>query len=347
VYPITPTGIKTRIPLLSVIFVAATLLFSGCRSNLLTQPTATPTPEPTATATLPPTPTPLPDMVVLAASGSESSFQTAQSTLQQLAENSGMVFETRPGIETGEITANFKVAVFLDVPGNLPDLLAAAPETQFLVISPVDIQTSPNLTVIRARRENEAFAAGYATALVGYDWRTAGLLPADTALGASLADAFRNGQSFLCGTCTPYYAPFAAFPLVEALPSASTAADWQAGMQEILQSYVYSLYISPEAASPELYNFLTTLNLPIVGGAAPPQEIRPLYAATISTDIATPLRDVWENLINSQGGKSINANIQISDVNPDLLTPGRQMDTERMIQDLTNGLIDPLTPAMQ
>jgi hypothetical protein len=325
---------------------AAALLLAGCQNNPLAQPTATLPPTPIPTATVPPTPTPLPEKAVLVG-GTERSFSAIQTVMQELAAGSGLVFESRPAVETADITPDWKVAVFLSVPGNLPDLLAAAPETQFVIISPVDIQSGANLTVLRERREMQAFAAGYTTALAGYDWRAAGLLPSDTPLGESLTDAFRNGQIYFCGTCNTYYAPYANFPLVKALPSASSTADWQTAMQEIALNYVYSVYVAPEAATPEFYSYLITLNVPIIGGTTPPDEVRPLYAATVQIDLTSPLREVWGELVSGQGGKTINAAIQISDVNPDLLTPGRQMRAEMTIEELMNGLIDPFSPPLE
>lgn len=337
-----------RAHIIRVFFFAATavgLLLAGCAAAPV-QPTSPPTTTPAPTATAQPTPTPLPEVVALVG-GEESNFSVVQTLMQQLADQNNLVFETRQVLEGNEITPGWKIVVLLTLPENLPDLLAAAPQTQFVVVSPVDIQSGANLTVIRIRREMEAFTAGYLSALVGYDWRTAGLLPSDTPLGGALSDAFRNGQLYLCGTCNTYYAPYASFPLVKMLPSTSSPMDWQAAMQEIAFSYVYSVYVAPEAASPELYSYLITLNIPIVGGALPPDEIRALYAASIHSDISSPLQDLWDELLAGQGGKTVNASIQIGDINPDLLSPGRQLQTEKMIADLTGGWIDPFSPSLE
>ncbi|NPV75062.1 MAG: hypothetical protein HPY59_01680 [Anaerolineae bacterium] len=338
-----------RAPSVRIFFFAAMaigLLLAGCASAAPVEPTAASTAEPAPTATELPTPTPLPEKVVLVGGG-ESNFAAVQALMQELAAQDGLVFETRPVLEASEITPEWKIVALLTLPGNLPDLLAAAPQTQFVVVSPVDIQSGANLTVIRVRGEMEAFTAGYLTALVGYDWRTAGLLPSDTPLGGALSDAFRNGQIYFCGTCNTYYAPYARFPLVKALPSASSPLDWQTAMQEMALSYVYSVYVAPEAASPELYSYLITLNIPITGGALPPDEVKALYAASIHSDIGSPLQDLWEELLAGQGGKAVNADIQISDVNPDLLSPGRQLQAEKMIADLTGGWIDPFSPPLE
>ncbi|MCC6147357.1 MAG: hypothetical protein IT308_07300 [Anaerolineaceae bacterium] len=335
-------------PIRALFFAAAAglLFLAGCNTAAPAGPTAVPTAAMPATPTTPPTATPLPEKVVLVG-GQEESFAAVQALVQELADRDGFVFETMPALDAGMIAPEWKIAVFLSLPGNLPDLLSAAPQTQFVVISPADIQSGANLTVIRIRRELEVFTAGYTTALAGYDWRTAGLLPSDTPMGEVLSDAFRNGQLYLCGTCTPYYAPFAKFPLVKMLPSAASPLDWQTAMQEMALSYIYSVYVAPEAATPELYSYLITLNVPITGGMPPPDEVRPLYAASIRSDVLTPLQEVWAELLAGQGGKTLNAAIQLSDVNPDLLSPGRQMQIEKMIEDLTSGWINPFSPALE
>lgn len=323
-----------------------TLLLAGCNAAPQVQPTANLLPSPTAAPTQPPTATPLPEKVVLVGEH-ESNFPAAQALLEELSAQDHLLLEIRPTLEPGEITPEWKIVVLLSRPDNLSDLLAAAPQTQFVLISAHDIEAGGNLSTIRARRELEAFAAGYLSALVGYDWRTAGLLPSDTPLGEALGDAFRNGQLYFCGMCNTYYAPYTNFPLVKQLPSDSSPAAWQAALQEMALSYIYALYVAPEAASPELYSYIVTLNAPILGSKIPPEEIRPLYAASIYSDDVSALSDLWPDLLAGQGGKNVNADIKIGDVNPQLLSPGRLHHAEAMIQDLTDGWINPFTPPLE
>lgn len=330
-------------------FIWMVLILTAC-SGAQPAPTITPQPIVQETATAVPTETAVPTaapskvMLVTPPQGGEQLTQNAQTLLQELASNSNLTLETRASVTPGDLNPEWKVVVFLSSPENLSELLAAVPQTQFLVISTVDLQPAANLSVIRYRPENQNFMAGYLATEIAGDWRSAGIFPTDGILGAQAQEAFQNGGRYLCGICNTMYGPFVRFPIVAAQPAASAPGVWQVSIDELILSVPYALYIAPEAASQEVLEYAASKNIILLGGQTPPDSVRSYWAATIQLDPVTPIREIWPTLLNGEGGQLIEPALQISDTQSGILSPGRQLYAETVYQSLSSGLIFPFNP---
>jgi len=324
------------------------LLLAGCAA-LSPAPEPTPTPLPPS-ATPPPTATPEPTrptgrvILVAPASVSATEAQAVQATVGELAGSAGLTLDARPELQPADLSADVRLAVLLSTPANLADLLAAAPGTQFIVISGTDLNPAANLSVIRPRLEQQAFLAGYLAVLAASDRRAAGLLPADGPLGAGLQQPFENGGYYYCGRCVPVYAPMVSFPLVANLPAASDAAAWQAAVDTLNQSLIEVIYVAPEAASADLLTALAAKNFILLGGQTPPEQVRSRWMATIEIDTLSALRNLWPRALAGQGGQVINAVPQIKDLNEQFVSPGRQRLIENVVEQLNSGMVAPFSP---
>jgi hypothetical protein len=258
-----------------------------------------------------------------------------------------LAFETRPAIQAADIKPAWKLVVFLASPDNLKDLVAAAPATQFIAISEVDVDKAANLSVVRVRPENQAFAAGYVSVLISDDWRAGGLLTNDTPAGAKLEEAFKNGGHYLCGVCNSVYGPATRFPVSAALPSTSAATAWQAAFDGLMKSVLYVVYVTPEAANPQLLTYLISQKVVLIGGQTPPPEGQSRWGATVRLDTLAPLGDLIAAALKGKGGTVVNAPVQILDVQAQFFTPGRQQLAQKMLADLKDGWIDPLSVPAQ
>jgi hypothetical protein len=274
-----------------------------------------------------------------------------QSLLQGLSQQAGLQLETRVDLQPADLSTGTRVVVFLSPPVNLNDLLAAAPQTQFVVVSPTDLNPAANLSVIRQRIENQAFLAGFISVLLSNDWRAGGLLPEDGPLGGLLQDAFVNGGHYFCGVCSSGWPLGISYPVVASLPSASDGAAWQtagAGLFDTQKVEVY--YISPEAARAEVLDdlsgkvqFETTLTL--VGGQTPPDTIRSQWAATVTFDLAGPLQQIWPDVLAGKGSAALEAPLKLDDINPDLLGAGRLRLVNELMAEIAAGRVSPYSVA--
>ncbi len=335
---------------LSLILLGLALAFSGCKAAA--EPGG-PTPEPqvttTPTETPPPTPTtPVALAVLLAPQDLDAAVtQSYQELLQELAAGSGMELETRQDLQPDDIGAGWQVVVMPRPPANLAGLIAAAPQVQFVTPADGDLPAAANLTVIHTSPANAGFTAGYLMAVSTFDWRSGALLPSDAAGVVDFADGFRNGAAYYCGTCATYYSPYARFPLISPAPSTAGPEDWIAAMDALAPYVVYSVYVAPQAASPEVLSNLFNRELILAGAQTPPDDVRSRWAATIQADVPGALREIWPTLAGGQGAGTVTAPIAINDVQPYILTPGRLGMVQRMLDNLQAGLINPLSVPME
>jgi hypothetical protein len=340
---ITATGPR-NVSILSLLILIS-LLFTACTPPPIAAPSATSTaaevidtqiPQAEATAT----PEPEIDRLVLVANPPQPQVENF---LRDLAEQSGMDLEVLVETKPDELLSTWKVVVMLPAPENINEWMSAAPGTQFVVSSDVDLPAAPNLSVIRSRMEHLAFAAGFIGAVITPDWRIAGLLPSDTALADRMADAFQNGGYYYCGLCRTLYAPFARWPQTRSLPTESDDAAWLAAWAELEPSIVYGVYVDSRIESLELLDLLAGKNIVLLGGQTPAAEILPRWAVTIRPQYLSALTEIMPGVLAGSGGVTRNAGLELIDINPRLLSPGRQRLIETMLEDLNAGFIQTIT----
>jgi hypothetical protein len=342
--------LKNPAKILLVCIFTLTLL-TGCNNTPAEEPTPLPPTDmpPTAVPTAEPTATPMPGVTVLVTAGETDAAQTVavQAQLEGLAQSSGQSLEVRAEINPADILPEWKKIVLLAPPANLPDLLNAAPQAQFIVVSEMELTPGANLSVIRAYPEEQAFIAGYAAVVIANDWRAAALIPSDEPLGALKTTAFVKGGQYFCGLCNSYYSPVVRFPIYYSIPANSAPGQWLGGADELALSYVYAYYVAPEAASPDLMYTLATRSVILLGGQSPTPEIINLYAATIRYNLTDALNTIWPAVSNGQGGQAVKASIELADINAAIFSPGKQAMVQTVLDDLQAGLIYPLDPLVE
>ncbi len=331
------------------ILVLALIVVAACTAS----PTASVTPTagaPTASPLPPtapvPTSTPAPGKVLIYAPGSEGAQAAAlRDPVAQLASSSSLLVEDRTALAAADLGPDVRIAVLLSLPPDLDALLAAAPEVQFVALgATAGLEAKANLSIIRPQPEQAAFLAGFIATIISSDWRSAALLP-DTP--ATLAEAFQNGGRYYCGYCSSRHGPVTLFPLVTALPAGSALSAWQDGLAQMQQKLLETLYIDPTISSLELLAAVSNQALVLVGGVAPAEDLRSRWAVTVGADLVGPLKALWPDLVAGAGGKALPAALQLSDINPDLFTPGKQRLAQDVIAGLQDGTIAPLATPSQ
>ena len=338
---------RLAVSFLFVLILAACNLPGG---SSIQAPKATQIPsQAAAIASSTPTAAPVVNKVILVAPSDVKSPapQDVQAALNDLAKQPGLSLQTVSSIQPGDIRPEWKVVVLLSVPSNLSDLTGAAPKTQFIVIGPGDLSGAANLSVVRLNVEQQAFLAGYLAETIAPDWRVGGLLPNDGPLGADLESTFRNGGYYQCGRCTPVNGPIVGFPLTATLPSNSVPSAWQGAAADMEKNVINVMYIAPEANSTDLLADLVSKGIVLVGGQTPPDQLRSKWAATVRQDAVASLRSIWPDVIAGKGGMTVNAQLQLADINADLFSTGRQRLVQQTMSDLQAGLIDPLSVPAQ
>ena len=62
---------------------------------------------------------------------------------------------------------------------------------------------------------------------------------------------------------------------------------------------------------------------------------------TIQPDVIKGIQNAWPELINGRGGITVQSPLGLADIDPSLLSPGKQRDVEQKLSDLQAGLISP------
>lgn len=306
--------------------------------NIETQPSETPARTDT------PSPPPQSTVILLIPSEADSSqFDELTATLSELAANEGLEFELRSSLTVNDLDLSQRLIVAVPPDPGLTEMAQAAPRTQFLGIGIPGLEPDANLSLIDTQGinpENIGFLAGYLAAVVTPEWRVGAITISDTSEGVIHRDSFLNGAIFFCGLCRQTYPPFNTYPMYVEESAGSTSQEWQALAGILIDQGVRTAYIPPGVGDDSLLERLAGAELNLIGTAPPPPGLQDNWIATISGDIASALRKAWPDLIAGQGGLYLPANMSLTDINPDLLSPGRQRLVEDLISELEAGFID-------
>jgi hypothetical protein len=229
----------------------------------------------------------------------------------------------------------------------LANLASANPGIQFLAVGIGGVEAGrleagANVSLIGAqggRPDLSGFLAGYLASVVTQDWRVGVISRADLTEAKAARLGFVNGAIFYCGLCRPAYPPFVQYPLFSELLAEGEQAEQQAADQ-LIASAVKTVFLAPGIGETFLPGYLAQAGVNMIGGGSPAESLRPHWIASIRLDQAEAIRQLWPQLIKGEGGISVSAPVVITDVNPDLLSPGRQRLVEQMLSELLSGYID-------
>ena len=336
------TGNSILLALLAILLLG----LSGCAKPTDAPPLPTNSPPVTPTEVITAEPTAAPAKLLLVDPAGQAA-EELYAYLSSFGAENALTIETITSPELPPQGEETKVVIFLAEPANLTDIVAASPATQFIIVGDVDNSPQPNLSVIRAAGEDLAFMGGFLAMQISWDWRVAGLIPTDTVMGAEKADAFENGARFVCGQCTPYYAPFVYFPLLAQEPMQAGFDAWDAQIVNLAQHFVNSFYIDPAISTPEMLDRLKGLeddiynDVNLVGLSVAADE---RYTAILAFEILPALQVLLPQALAGSGGQTAGAHVVIAVNNNDQVVTIAKVDNfNRMAADLAAGIIYPLS----
>ncbi len=234
-----------------------------------------------------------------------------------------------------------QVAVILPPDPGIADLAKAAPKVQFLAINLPGVTAGGNISVLGASNQVDvaAFIGGYTAAMISTDFHTGMLVPQGSTDAQRAMVAFQNGQSYYCGICQPFYYSPIAYPQFVQIPSAETKANYPAYANILLgEKKVYTLYLFPDIAIKELTDYLGTAGTQIIGTTLP--NPKPAgWVMTIRPDETKAIQSAWPNLVAGKGGLNVLSPLGLEDVDPNLLSPGKERLVQQVLDELQAGRI--------
>lgn len=336
-----------------ILWVVLSILMSACETagepggsaTPLPTDTQIPLPTLTATATIPLA------ILVIPADLDPDTSDLYQKTVYDLTQASGFRFQVRNELTSADMEPGLKVVIAFPPDPGIAALAAAAPNVQFLAINIPDLTAGGNVSVLANSSQSDisAFLAGYTAALITDDYRIGMMIPKDNQEAANATNAFRNGMIFHCGLCRPiFFAPFclaenlqSCYPQYVEIPPEEDKSKYGAYADYlIIARRVTTIYLHPDVITPDLITYIGTTGTSMIGTVSPEQ--RPGgWVMTIQPDVIKAIQNAWPALVNGQGGVTVQSPLGLGDIEPSLLSPGKQRDVERILSDLQAGLISP------
>jgi len=321
------------------------MIMSAC--GTAGESTATSTPIPTDTPVVPPTLTATPTIplavLVVPADLDPDTSNLYQKTVYDLAQASGFRFQVRNTLTPADIEPGLKVVIVLPPDPGIAALAAAEPNVQFLAINLPDVTPGGNVSVLGNNSQSDisAFLAGYTAALITDDYRIGMMIPKDNADAIRALNAFANGMKFYCGACRPLYYFQWAFPQYIEIGADEDPANYDAYADILMLQYkVSTIYLYPDIATTDLITYIGTTGTSMIGTIIP-EEQPAGWVMTIQPDVIKAIQNAWPNLVSGQGGITVQSPLGLADIDPTLLSPGKQRLVEQTLSDLQAGLISP------
>jgi hypothetical protein len=326
-----------------ILFIAIAVILSACGAR---ESAATSTPVPTNTPIVPPTVTATPStplaILVLPADLEPDTSNLYQKTVYDLAQASGLRFQVRNTLTSADLEPGLKVLIALPPDPGIAALAAAAPQVQFLAINIPGIAAGGNVSVLgnNSQTDISAFLAGYTAALITDDYRIGMMIPKDNADAIRALNAYASGMRFYCGICRSFYFYNWSYPQYVEIRADEDKANYNAYADILILQYkVSTIYLHPDIATSDLETYIGTTGVSMIGRITPEQ--RPAgWVMTIQPDIIRAIQNAWPNLVAGQGGVTVQSPLGLSDIDPSLLSPGKQRLVEQTLSDLQAGLIN-------
>lgn len=330
---------------LIILLVVFGLLVGACGTGetLAAEPSPIPTDTPVPTPALTATPTvPLAILVLPAEMDSETS-ELYQKTVYDLAQASGMRFQVRNALTPADLEPGLKIVVVLLNDPGISALVPAAPGVQFLAIQIPDIAPGGNVSVLgdNSQFETAAFLAGYTAAMLSDDYRIGMLMPKDSDNAIRSLNAFANGRKFFCGLCRPYFFLPWDFPQYLEISADEDVDNYDAYADILILQYkVRTILVHPDIQTQDLVDYIGTTGTLMIGMISPEQ--RPAgWVMTIQPDPIKAIQSAWPQLAAGQGGITVQSPLGLDDTDPGILSPGKQLDVQEVLDKLQAGLIAP------
>ncbi len=336
----------------SLVFIFIALFaLAGCVGGPFEQlPTLTETSSPTSTPTLTVTPTlthtPLPPVgVLLVPSGAEPNLSTEiQSRLSQWIPEIGYRFQVRPSLNEGDLEIDdFQLVIALPPNPEIGSLILNHPEINFLTIGIQGLEPSPNLSTLGTdgdRLDYQGFIAGYMAAMITPDWRVGVIGYSESEDTIAARQAFFTGVKFYCGLCRPSYPPYYEYPLFFELDSDADSIAWRSAADFMIHREVNTVYVVPGAGDDDMLRYIASAEVNIIAGEEPLPELSEYWVASLRFDLLETFIKYWPEFVSGVRSDTVSTPLYINNVNPELLSPGKQRLVEATLEDVMAGFID-------
>ena len=264
-----------------------------------------------------------------------------QKTVYDLTQQAGYRFQVLNSLTTADLDPALKIVIAVSADPGIAQLAAAAPQAQFLAINIPDITPGGNVSVLANSTQTDmaAFLAGYTAALTTEDYRIGMMIPKDNAQAITALNAFAKGMAYYCGTCKPVLFYNWTYPQYIEIPSTEDVNNYDAYADILMSQYkVGNIFLYPDIYTQDLATYIGTTGTNMIGTISP-EQIPAGWMMTIQPDVVKAIQNAWPQLTGGQGGLTIQSPLGLADIDPSLLSEGKQRLVEETLQKLQAGQI--------
>ncbi len=331
-----------RVPI--ALILIALLALTACGGKQSQTPEAlpdTPTPPtalPEATATTEVTPLAI---IFAPPESNPGTLSAIQPVVEQAAAQAGLTVQVQQALDPAALPAGLQLVVAIPPAANLPDLIAAAPNVQFIAMAVPGLAAAPNLTEITGGgglAAKAGFLAGYTAALMTEDYRV-GVIYSNSE--PAYGQGFVDGAIYFCGLCQQQYPPFYEYPLYWQISAGAAQGEWQVAADQLIASSVTTAYIAPDIPDPALYEYLAQHNVLMIGASPPPESVSAHWLGTINLDSTSSLAQAIPQVLQNGGQGQISTSLTIQPGGSGLLGAGYIMNLNDVAAQLEAGTVYP------
>lgn len=332
-----------------LVLIAIVLTGCGADTGQTTSPvdgTVAAVSEPTSTPS--DTPTPLsPVGVLLAPPGSDQGLvDELNPMIGNYIRDLGLRFQVLNNLTRDDfLRDDYRIVVVLEPFPDLQALAESAPETKFLAVG-FNIIPSENLSVLGSGGGDydiQGFIAGYIAALITPDWRVGALSVQENPDALAARDGFRAGVKYYCGLCNPKYAPTGInylYPKFIDLPVDADDSQISVNVDFMVDRAVDTFYIVPGVGTPLMYRMLVAYEKNIIGsGSDYQEEYKDNWVVSLEYDLISALEEFWPQFMETETGLEYIPPLLLTDINYDLLSEGKVMQVEKILEEVSGGYI--------
>ena len=309
--------------------------------------TFTAVPEPTATPI--DTPTPLPPVgVLLTPPGSDQGLiDELNPIIGSYIRDLGLRFQVLINLTADDFQYDdYQIVIVLAPYPELQILAESTPDTKYLAVGFNDLAPGENLSVLRSGGGDydiQGFIAGYIAALITTDWRVGALSVQENPDALAARDGFRTGVKYYCGLCNPKYAPTGInylYPKYIDLPLDATDLQISANVDFMVDRVVNTFYIVPGAGTQLMYRMLVAYEKNIIGpGSDYQEEYKNNWVVSLEYDLLAAFEELWPRFMEAESGLEHIPPLLLTDINYDLLSEGKVMMVEKILEEVSSGFI--------
>jgi hypothetical protein len=325
------------------VFASLLLIFflTACGNKTTTTPAPTATEIPTAT--LPPTPSKPLAILVIPADMPETESQQYQKVVYDLAQADGYRFQVLNTLTPADLDPSLKIAILLPPDPGVVELAALAPQAQFLAVGIPDVPAGKNIMVIGgggAGPDLAPYLAGYIASMLAEDYRIGMIGEKDSEQSAIAAQAVSNAHTFYCGLCQPVAPPWYNYPVTINIPADTDENQLPAYVDALADKQVLAAYIYPSMSKASLINYMASRGILMIGEVTPPEAARANWVASIQPDWLAAVQKAWPDLTAGKGGLELPSPVTLTNINADLLSPGKERLAQEMLDKLLAGTVN-------